>query len=1710
MKIPPKDIDRHIFTKVDSDTAPENVKNTDARYMLNVETSYDGEKGIVVNSLGNALITTPLHAGVNKCIGWGASEETNKFYFFVANDQGYDTVFVYDELQNVVNIVLQDLTDTNGVRMLNFSTDNLILHVDIVQDNLIYWVDGVNKARKFNIAKAMDKSATGYGNIIIEDYITAYKKAPIYAPQAAYTTDLTRKSNYHYGILTQYIGRHIYDDGEKSTFSDYSLVPLPPNQSYLGADKISYENNCVQITVETGNSTVKKIELAVKIGSLPFQSITVLNKADLGIPDNSQYVYNFFNDVPLTALSDEDIIRPYSWLPLRPLTQAFTKNAIVYTGGIEGWTELILDAKVDVTYEPLYIPDGTNNQLNSPVFTVINDYHIDKAHYWHTTGSFTVGVDVKKGNVYTIWANTNVKQDRYKFTYKATDSDSASTVANTIKSFLRSIGRGIPDRNNGISSENIDGSGNVTWNHFSLGGYNEGPTVWFTSVTPVSFDSLKDNGLSINAIKSGAARQYAFLYIDDDGVTSLGYTNFKLQARSQSINERQASVIERPVHTITINHKPPIRARWWQLLRTADQDNYIQMLIQQVIDVTTVDSVDYLDLVVGSLFTYQKLHENTILQYTFEKGDRISLIRKTSDNSLYPQFETEILSYKVDTEDIINANVTIDGTDSIQVADGAKADFVGKNVLINGYERTIIAAIDGSHYRLDQPIAAGAPTTYSTYTLIDRRGIIRIRKPDPAIVPVVADDSLVQISKPILNISEDFQSFQAFGKKFEVGNYGTDQRVHYADVQSQTASLPAIVRVIEGDAYWRNRELPTNNVVPGTQVKIEQIEDPNFSDFFESNLHSLGRVYPKDDGRGEKRFTERARFSNNYIEDTSINGLNMFDNLDRNDYNDSYGTIMLIRFRDNRLYIYKLLKTGWALVGQTIIQDNSGTELVGTASKLLSAMQYFAWEGGIGNNPESWTSNGNFQYFASPNSGVFIRLGGDGADPISSIYLYDKRAREVLNAVNKYNLRIYGGFDREKSKAIWHVPSYNEYLYDSGFNANEWSTLGANLPNGTTFVINAQPANSTAVLSGTQVALAAGTVLGDDFFTYTATLPDATTIGPRKRCFTVIAKDPNRPSSFVIDQSSSYCERSNTGVDPFSFTPVTNASLNTAYTTSSITITGPFMPVPVTISAGGVYRKNGGPYVSTPTTAVDGDTFILQQMSSTNNSTTTSITLTVGDQSGTFNVTTGTIAVAPFTFTDVTNATLSTNYISNSITVSGNTLPSPISIVQGSYSINGGAFTTADGFVNAGDTVRVQRLSSGSQTTVVGALLTIDGQSDTFGITTGTTTITPFGFITQTEVQPSTLYSSDIISPTGNTIGVPISISGGEYALNAGAYTSSAGTFNPGDTVIVRQTSSPTIPTATTVLNLNINGTIGQFSLVTYHICTVNLHVTEQSSPYADGNLQVKNNAVIISTLNSTGTTGPIVIQSRLPMSAEAFSELPSTGVSPQKTLDAKLGGTSFGGYPQTNSDNPGDPSLVWTGTGLDNGVYDFYNTAYTTSTLPPDAVGILQIDILGPSTLELCAYLSSLGYAPSQMPVYQTTNNFYPNTGIPVEAMYALASDMRPSNDPKFRFQFNIAALLSQYPSATTFQFIVRGRDVTAGNINGSYSLKGADAGKMVMNGSPGTYLPATSGATTIGNVAFTGKPVTNGANGAYGVAVGNVVLTFDYNVLTKTMVLT
>jgi hypothetical protein len=167
----------------------------------------------------------------------------------------------------------------------------------------------------------------------------------------------------------------------------------------------------------------------------------------------------------------------------------------------------------------------------------------------------------------------------------------------------------------------------------------------------------------------------------------------------------------------------------------------------------------------------------------------------------------------------------------------------------------------------------------------------------------------------------------------------------------------------------------------------------------------------------------------------------------------------------------------------------------------------------------------------------------------------------------------------------------------------------------------------------------------------------------------------------------------------------------------------------------------------------------------------------------------------PFSFNAVVSAPLGSQVISNAITVTGTTAPSPISVSGGEYRINGGAWLTTAGSVINGQRVEVRATTPNVNNSSATTILMIGGASAGFTVNSpfvADTTPDVFGFTPQTKVSSGTSLTSNSVTVTGINVAVAVSVSGGSYSVNGGAFTSAPGTVRSGDTVTVRLTSPST------------------------------------------------------------------------------------------------------------------------------------------------------------------------------------------------------------------------------------------------------------------------------------------------------------------------------
>jgi hypothetical protein len=169
--------------------------------------------------------------------------------------------------------------------------------------------------------------------------------------------------------------------------------------------------------------------------------------------------------------------------------------------------------------------------------------------------------------------------------------------------------------------------------------------------------------------------------------------------------------------------------------------------------------------------------------------------------------------------------------------------------------------------------------------------------------------------------------------------------------------------------------------------------------------------------------------------------------------------------------------------------------------------------------------------------------------------------------------------------------------------------------------------------------------------------------------------------------------------DAFAFAERSGIATGAFVTSEARTIIGIDTPTAVSVSGGTSpqYSINGGAWTASGGTITDGQTLRVRHISATDPGTASITSVTVGTYTTPFKSTTTTVDRTPdaFTFVTQTGVEPATEILSNVITPAGyNTAIAVVAGPGASYRIDGGAWTTASGTINPGQTLQAKHTSA--------------------------------------------------------------------------------------------------------------------------------------------------------------------------------------------------------------------------------------------------------------------------------------------------------------------------------------------------------------------------------------------------------------------------------
>ncbi|MDB4301933.1 hypothetical protein N9924_00050 [bacterium] len=308
-------------------------------------------------------------------------------------------------------------------------------------------------------------------------------------------------------------------------------------------------------------------------------------------------------------------------------------------------------------------------------------------------------------------------------------------------------------------------------------------------------------------------------------------------------------------------------------------------------------------------------------------------------------------------------------------------------------------------------------------------------------IPLLAAGCLFEIYTPKSDLEEEI--YYEIGECFEIEvtvRNGDKYYSHKGLTSDQSpfalAANPATGNFRSGDTFYRDRKIP---ITLGNATN--RIDSVRFSDFYESSVSDIGRPNLEDQDAARMHRPTTIYYSQRFIPETNINGLNSFYANSFETYDRSQGAIRKLFSINNRLDCYQELKVNKILVSENVVYDQFDKGTVGVSENVLSNPSIpYAGEWGT-MNPESFAEEGGRRYFFDVRNGAVLRLSNDGLTPISDkqMHSYFESKSNFYSAFDQIP-EIWGVFDENHDE---YIINFGELSRDEGFSPQDLALVSS-------------------------------------------------------------------------------------------------------------------------------------------------------------------------------------------------------------------------------------------------------------------------------------------------------------------------------------------------------------------------------------------------------------------------------------------------------------------------------------------------------------------------------------------------------------------------------------------------------------------------------------------------------------------------------------------
>lgn len=932
------------FEKMNSDIAPKFLPEGNYISMENCRpNNTNSGAGFVVENIPSTLAVTPPSFGqsvvrVGGCLDY---KRTSIIAFY----RGATAQFITS-----MNVDTKTESILVNSTVMDFSKQ--ITHAGVL-DDFLYFVDGANKLRKINIPLAISDTQQ---DVFSSDDMLIDKFPPLEEPSVSAQQDDNVETNNITNSIFQFCYAWEYDGKELSSWSPLSVSVMPES-----ADDHTFDNNCIDITLRTGSSFVKKIHIAYRIGeSGKFKLTEILDKRKEVIGDDTVYTYRFYNSKFISPLEKTDVLA-YTNNPFFEFgSMAISRDNFIIAGWVKDGLEKPTDLDLTLSYNVM----STNTRRCTHKTGAVHEFGV----VFHDENGRTDGVNAR--------ATIEIP-------------------------FLTSTENGM--RGEVISASALSGFFPYVTISYSLTGT---IPLWAKSM---SFVYLGNKTLStfIQYTLSDISDAGDFTYLDITALNSINSTISVLEPISQSTNIS--------AYTFTKGDRIRFIREDGGSLLSGIYDYEILGYVPEVTD--SSGNVLYQNTIFVNQFDWSaaSIGKNSLFEiYTPKK--------EYADNVFFEIGETVVLGGEAGSGgDPLNMSGTLQCGDAyvfertMNIYD--LAEYVSDKDFTIDYNGPFTTSV---YYRpslnLIKVIDGASATVVGQFTNPTTAYFYRNTTGASVNVDVSGKYDITFETDGGLIFALDATNSgggNIFNKEFfSVSGLSGVQRITKNGNIKETIVLPNNAGIYFSFRAIHKLKIDTPVVLDfsikvrsGSAQVINFVESKNYSDYYASDEHSFGRPFTEV----EEDLTTKNNivYSGKYFADTDINETNKFNAVDVKYVPYEFGYINLMRIKGDTLKVFTPNKEMSFYLGKEAYNSGGDTNSLVYVSNAIGTINAYDSDFGT-ENPESCLSVANSIYYYDRKNASIVRTSNNGQENIERFGQSTelRRITKLINAASSYNVFI--------------------------------------------------------------------------------------------------------------------------------------------------------------------------------------------------------------------------------------------------------------------------------------------------------------------------------------------------------------------------------------------------------------------------------------------------------------------------------------------------------------------------------------------------------------------------------------------------------------------------------------------------------------------------------------------------------------------------------